>query len=185
MAIPVKTFRGPIGDNGRRGEIRDAAPGQVAARVGAAALVAAAGAPAHAQAARPRTIPALREWTPAAGVFAVNGDSRILVRSAALLTDAEVFAEDLRTLLGHPVPVVSDAVGRRGRRRLPLALGETDPRVGREGYRLRIGSAVEITATSSAGAFYGTRTMLQLLHQRRRFRAARRSTGRAIPSAGS
>lgn len=133
----------------------------------ALALIAATGAPAHAQATRPWTIPALREWTPAAGVFELNGDSRIVVRSAALLPDAEVFAEDMNTLLGYPVPVVSDPQAVPGQGDVSLALGEVDGRLGREGYRLRIGSAVEITAIESAGAFYGTRTVLQLLHQSR------------------
>jgi hypothetical protein len=44
---------------------------------------------AHAQSARPQTIPALREWVPAAGVFQMSGGSRILVRTPALLPDAD------------------------------------------------------------------------------------------------
>ncbi len=124
-----------------------------------------ASAAANAQSPRPLTIPALREWTPAAGSFSIHPDSRILVRDAALLPDAEVFAEDLRELLGFPIAVVSDASAEAIDGDLTLGLGDTDPRLGSEGYRLRIANTIEITAIASAGAFYGTRTVLQLLHQ--------------------
>jgi hexosaminidase len=125
----------------------------------------AAAAAASAQSARPLTIPALREWTPAAGAFQISPDSRILVRDAALLSDAEVFAQDLAQLLGFPISVVDDPGAAAGAGDLALALGETDPRLGGEGYRLRISAAIEITAAQSAGAFYATRTVLQLLHE--------------------
>ena len=139
-------------------------------RLGSAVLTAwvlalTASAAANAQSARPLTIPALREWTPAAGSFSVHPDSRILVRDASLLSDAEVFAEDLAGLLGFPIAVVTDPSATANDGDLALGLGETDPRLGSEGYRLRIGDTIEISAIASAGAFYGTRTVLQLLHQ--------------------
>jgi len=119
------------------------------------------GAPAR----RPLTIPALREWTPATGSFQIRGGSRIIARDASLLPEAEVFAEDLAALLGYPIAIASDAGAVASPGDLVLGLGETDPRVGSEGYRLRIGSSIEISAATRAGAFYGTRTVLQLVHQ--------------------
>jgi hexosaminidase len=44
-----------------------------------------------------------------------------------------------------------------------LALGSSDRRLGREGYRLDIGSQVRIQARTRAGLFYGTQTLRQLL----------------------
>ena len=52
---------------------------------------------------------------------------------------------------------------------MELALGSRDRRLGREGYRLEVGPGVRIEARTPAGAFYGTRTVLQRLN-----------TGRAI-----
>src|SRR5439155_6425052 len=114
---------------------------------------------------RPLTIPALREWTPALGSFSIESTSRIIARDASLLPEAEVFAEDLSALLGRPFAVVSDGAAVANGGDIALGLGESDPRLGSEGYRLRIGTAIEITAAVRAGAFYGTRTVLQLVHQ--------------------
>ena len=44
-----------------------------------------------------------------------------------------------------------------------LALGSRDRRLGREGYRLEVGSRVRIEARTRAGLFYGRQTVLQLL----------------------
>ena len=79
----------------------------------------------------PSTIPALREWTPAAGEFQLSATSQIVVQTPDLLPDAEVFAEDLAELLGHAVPVVS--APRRRRRGRSLAR----PRRGRRPARPR------------------------------------------------
>ena len=46
-----------------------------------------------------------------------------------------------------------------------LGLGARDAALGVEGYRMRIAGAVRIAANRRAGAFYGTRTLLQLLRQ--------------------
>ncbi len=116
--------------------------------------------------ARPLTIPAMRLWTPAAGSFSLTSDSRIIALDESLLSDAEVLAEDLEALFGWPVAVLG-AAALPGDGDITLDLGESDSRLGGEGYRLRIGDTVQITAIASAGAFHGTRTLLQLLHQNR------------------
>ncbi|MBA3261960.1 MAG: family 20 glycosylhydrolase [Thermoleophilaceae bacterium] len=54
---------------------------------------------------------------------------------------------------------------------IELGLGSRDPALGREGYRLDIGAALRVEARTTAGVFYGSRTVLQLLRQ-----------GRAIPA---
>jgi hexosaminidase len=46
-----------------------------------------------------------------------------------------------------------------------LALAARDPRLGSEGYRLVVGRTAKVAANAAAGAFYGTRTILQLLRQ--------------------
>ncbi|WP_211216368.1 family 20 glycosylhydrolase [Longispora albida] len=134
----------------------------VAAAVLAAGLLAIGGAPAQAAAGPPQTIPALQQWTAGTGSYTFGAGSRIVVDpayNAALAGDAAVFAEDLGALAGRTITVVqgSPAAGD-----IALTLGGTDTD---EGYTMTAGSSVTIKAKTSAGAFYGTRTVLQLLKQ--------------------
>ena len=127
--------------------------------------------PAGAEAANPRpaTIPALREWSGGEGTFALRRGSRVVVPRAqrrALVPEARLLATDLRRLTARRVRVRV----RRGRRlrRGDIGLALRRPRrpaLGPEGYRLGIGRAVRIGANRRAGAFYGGRTVLQLLRR--------------------
>ncbi|MEU6103703.1 beta-N-acetylhexosaminidase [Streptomyces flaveolus] len=120
-----------------------------------------------AAASRPVTVPALREWTAGSGSFRVRPSSRILVRPAdsrRLRSDAELIAEDLAALTGVTCPiVVTGAAPRRGDVTLDLCARDTV--LGTEGYHLTVGNSVRISGRASAGVFYGTRTLLQLLRQ--------------------
>jgi hexosaminidase len=133
-------------------------------------LAIAAGAPPPAVAAeRPQTIPALRSWTPAAGgggAMRVRPGARIVLRHrdrTALREEARQLARDLGVLLERRVAVTA----RRGARARAgdVVIGRTapDPQLGSEGYALRIGRAFSILAPTPAGAFYGGRTLLQLV----------------------
>lgn len=126
--------------------------------------VAAAGpVPAQSAAGPPRTVPALRQWTAGTGTYTFTAASRITVdpaHTAQLSDEAATLAEDLGALAGRPVAVVtgSPAPG-------DIALSLGDPGLPAEGYRLAVGQWVGIQAGTDTGAFYGTRTVLQLLHQ--------------------
>ncbi|XVU27883.1 family 20 glycosylhydrolase [Actinoplanes sp. CA-054009] len=113
---------------------------------------------------RPAAIPALQQWAPAKGAFRLGSTPRVVLRpqdAAKLRSDAEVFAADLKALTGRTSRVVvTKAPARAGDVTLQLGASGTD-----EGYTLRVGSSVSITAKASAGAFYGTRTLLQMLKQ--------------------
>jgi hexosaminidase len=111
---------------------------------------------------RPLTIPALRIWHGSTGALALRRSPRIVIPRrycGSLVPTARVLARELRR--------ATVVCGRRAGAGIVLALGARDPRLGTEGYMLRIGRAVIITARTEAGVFYGTRTLLQLLHQRR------------------
>lgn len=114
---------------------------------------------------RPDTIPALREWSPANGTFSLQPGSRIVLGTddARLHTAAATFAADLRTLTGQILSIVQGGIVQAGD--IEMDLQADDPELGTEGYRLSIGPGIVISANSAAGAFYGTRTLLQLLHQ--------------------
>jgi len=112
-------------------------------------------------------IPALRAWTPSptGGTFALRPDARIVIRHrdrTVLRAEARQLAADLGVLTKRRVATTA----RRGARARTgdVVLGRTagDGDLGDEGYALRIGRAFTITAPTTAGAFYGGRTLLQL-----------------------
>jgi hexosaminidase len=107
--------------------------------------------------AKPLTIPAIREWHPAPGTFRLGPSSRVVVGRGAPREEAALLGRELkRPVVGDGAPAAGDIV---------LRLGSPDRRLGREGYRLDIGTTLRIEARTAAGAFYGTRTVLQLLRR--------------------
>ncbi|MBN1530722.1 MAG: family 20 glycosylhydrolase [Thermoleophilaceae bacterium] len=124
----------------------------------AAVLSVVAAAPAAA--ARPQTIPALREWRAAPGSFVLRDSARIVVPAGGPVAEARLLAADLRRRL----PVVSGVRAMPGD--IEVALGASDRRLGGEGYRLEAGPVLRVRARTAAGAFYGTRTVVQLLSRR-------------------
>ncbi|HEV3127921.1 MAG TPA: beta-N-acetylhexosaminidase [Solirubrobacteraceae bacterium] len=153
---------------------------RVAAMAGvlAGALIAA---PAGASAAdpRPQTIPALRIWSGGQGRTRLPRAVRIMVASGSgkrLSPVARLLASELR---GR---VIRSGPARAGD--IVLSLGARDRRLGREGYALRIDRTVNITGRTPGGVFYGTRTLLQLLHQSRRLSRGRAEDWPRYPDRG-
>ncbi len=110
----------------------------------------------------PQTIPALRAWTPSSGSFVFGPASRVVVDPAyagTLDDDAATFAADLTVLMGRSVAVAHGSAA-TGDIRLTLGGGQSS-----EGYALTVGASITIQAGTDTGAFWGTRTVLQLLRQ--------------------
>ncbi len=127
-----------------------------------AATLAAPPTPANA-APHQQTVPAMRQWTAGTGSYTFTPTSRIAVDPAyagQLASDATVFASDLGALAGRTISVVQLASPATGD--IFLTLGGTDPA---EGYTLTSAASLRIQGSTSAGAFYGTRSVLQLLRQ--------------------
>ncbi len=122
-----------------------------------------AAAPSAQAAGRPSTIPALREWTDGSGSYTFTSATRIVFNGASLVEEATVFADDLLGMTGLTIPVLSGTSPGPGD--IYLTLGATDATIGTEGYLLTITDRVTIAARADTGAFYGTRTVLQLLRQ--------------------
>lgn len=112
----------------------------------------------------PAVAPALREWHGSSGSFALNPDSHIILDPAyanQLQTTARVFQQDLRAEINTSLPIaVSSNLGAGN---FFLTLKTLDSGIGSEGYLLNIDSSVTINARTTIGAFYGTRTVLQIL----------------------
>lgn len=109
----------------------------------------------------PRVIPALQTWEGAKGRLVLPQSGRITVNDAALSDAAAILAEDLSVMFGMDYEVVA---GKARKGDISLSLSDADAEYGDEAYRMDIGSAVSIAAPSSKGAFWGTRTLLQMLH---------------------
>jgi hexosaminidase len=117
---------------------------------------------------RPQSIPSIREWRPASGAFSLRRGSRILLSAhdrRRLRGTARVFREHLRRLTGRRLRVVAARRPRPRRGDLRLSLGARDPGLGGEGYRLALGRTARVAANTATGAFYGTRTILQMLRR--------------------
>ncbi|MYW63296.1 family 20 glycosylhydrolase [Streptomyces sp. SID8379] len=111
----------------------------------------------------PRTVPALTNWTAEGGRYSFGDDSRLVAADAASRRVARTLAGDLRAAGKGDVPVVG------GPSRAGDIVVDVDPdesrQLGAEGYELTSGKRLEITGAAETGAFYGTRTLLQLLAQ--------------------
>lgn len=118
----------------------------------------------------PRTVPALSNWTPDKGSYRYERGARLVARDAAARRVARTLAEDLGGA-GRPIPPVVAGAARPGD--IVIAVDPARNRLGTEGYELRAGTRLEITGAAETGAFYGTRTLLQLLAQGDRIPAGR------------
>ena len=118
---------------------------------------------AHAAASIPTSVPALRSWSAGTGSFTWTGPSRVVVDpayAAQLTGDANTFATDLSALEGRTVSVVQ---GTPSAGDVALTLGGAA--LPAEGYTMTVGSSISSKGGTATGEFWGTRTVLQLLHQ--------------------
>ena len=115
--------------------------------------------------AKPAVIPELQEWHGTKGLFYADSSSRIVVNGQELLEMAAAFAEDYKDVTGMPVKVVSGTKEDAVLGDYYLSLSEATEGLGKEGYRMDIGSTVDVEAETAVGAYWATRTILQILKQ--------------------
>lgn len=121
-----------------------------------------------AQAANPApfVIPALREWKGSTGTFILNAKASLVVdpKYATTLTPvAGTFLNDLKILTGNNKFTVRKGAPKNGD--IFLTLTANDPSLGKEGYTLTVKKIITINANEPAGAFWATRSLLQILEQ--------------------
>lgn len=108
---------------------------------------------------KPFVIPELKSWTGAEGSTALSG--YIVVKSKSLQKAALSLANDYQEMFGKALTVTT---------RKPQA-GDIvistckDSALGTEGYNINIGRTVSIEAQTAQGAFWATRTLLQISEQ--------------------
>ncbi|WP_329268066.1 family 20 glycosylhydrolase [Streptomyces sp. NBC_01451] len=110
----------------------------------------------------PVTVPALTNWTPEQGSYKFVGSARLVADSAPERRVADTLADDLRDA-GHGTVAVVSGGARAGD--IVIDVAPERAALGAEGYELRAGARLSVTGATESGAFYGTRTLLQLLAQ--------------------
>lgn len=112
---------------------------------------------------KPFVIPELRQWKGATGEFAITGESKIVYpkKNAELAAVAEQLACDYKKMTGVELEVVQ---GKASKGDIVLSI-KKNKNLGNEGYTMNIGNKVEISATTTRGAIWATRTLLQIAEQ--------------------
>lgn len=112
---------------------------------------------------KPFVIPELKEWKGAKGEFKVNEHSRIIIptKNEALRKIADQFSDEIDLMFGVRLEVV---IGKA--RKGDIAFGlKKNKALGKEGYTITISDRVVVSAPEAIGAFWATRTLLQIAEQ--------------------
>lgn len=109
--------------------------------------------------AKPFVIPELTSWKGAEGYFTPSG--RIVVKSKQLREVAQSFVADYKEMFGTTLKVVN---GKPQSGDFVFTLNNNKI-LGNEGYTLTVGNIATIAANTPQGAYWGTRTILQISEQ--------------------
>ena len=116
-----------------------------------------------AQNAKPFVIPELKEWKGGEGSFVPATDPAIVYRGhqAEVLEVAGSLANDYGALFGQSLKIENRAP-KTGDFELVL---KPNLKLGEEGYQIKIGKQVVVTAATPKGLYWATRTLLQMAEQ--------------------
>ncbi len=112
---------------------------------------------------KPFVIPELRHWQGGEGVLAVSADTKVLYTDNALTTAAEELAKDYGLLFGKSMKAKAIKGGAKVPAGAIVMSLTTDKELGEEGYSIEIGENVVVKAQTTTGAYWSTRTLLQVL----------------------
>ena len=111
---------------------------------------------------KPFVVPELQTWVGAEGEVALSGVVRVSGSDKELMRVAKAFAADYETMFGKALTVKK---GSPKAGDILFTLKKKDAELGKEGYRLNIGKHITVTAATTQGAYWATRTLLQLSEQ--------------------
>lgn len=115
----------------------------------------------YAQNEKPFVVPELKEWKGDEGVFIPSADMRVVYTQDALRSVAEAFAADYGQMFGVTPEVIQ---GKPSAGDIYFTL-KKDKKLGREGYAIRTDRYVTVSAPEAVGAYWATRTLLQMSEQ--------------------
>ncbi|EGT3617277.1 glycosyl hydrolase family 20, partial [Clostridium perfringens] len=115
---------------------------------------------------KPEVVPSLREWVGTDGNFTITDSSRIVIDptyETELSKTASEFKSDYEEIVKKPIEIVYSNSPEKGD--FYFTLDCEDKSIGEEGYYLYIDEYLKVEATHDTGAFYSTRSILQILKQ--------------------
>ena len=115
----------------------------------------------------PQVIPALQQWKGTKGTLVLPAKGNIVINpsdEASLRKTASILADDLKELLEWNYTITT---GKAKKNDIYLSLTLPDEQLGKEGYVLGIDQKVSIEAPTAQGVFWGTRSLLQMLHNQK------------------
>ena len=115
----------------------------------------------YAQNEKPFVVPELKEWKGSEGAFIPSADMRFVYAQDALRSVAEAFAADYGQMFGVTPKVIQ---GKPSAGDIYFTL-KKDKKLGREGYAIRTDRYVTVSAPEAVGAYWATRTLLQMSEQ--------------------
>lgn len=107
---------------------------------------------------KPFTVPEIREWKGSEGSFEFGPGSRITYVSPRLADIALDLSDQWKVQTGESLPV---AIGKGKKGDVVLTLSK-DRKLGAEGYRMKVGDKIEITAATPEGIRWAGKTLLQM-----------------------
>lgn len=113
---------------------------------------------------KPHVVPALREWTGSNGNLTLTNSSNLCVDptyETELMPKANALKEDLTLINANLNLNITTSTPQNSD--IYLTLNCPDSGIGDEGYLMDIGDYVTIKANDADGAFFGTRSLLQML----------------------
>ena len=113
--------------------------------------------------AKPEVLPELQQWVGAEGDFAVTDTSKIVVDPSAeeFMKAAEALAADYKDIMDKEILVVTGTDPQKG----DFYFTKSNTGLEKETYYLKIDDAVTIEADQYTGAYWATRSILQILKQ--------------------
>ena len=114
---------------------------------------------------KPNVIPTLQEWHGGTGDFILTKTGRIIVGNQNLKETAEEFAKDYKDIVGMDIAVINGTKSNAKPGDFYLSLTSEEKGLGQEGYTITVGSFVSIEAEETVGAYWATRSILQILKQ--------------------
>ena len=112
---------------------------------------------------KPTVIPELAEWHGESGDFKVKASTRLVIDASAkdiANKAAQAFQADYKEASGKELEIVTDETAKPGD---IFFTKDTTNNLGKEGYIMDIDDIVTIKAEQSTGAYWSTRSMLQIL----------------------
>lgn len=125
----------------------------------AAMMIAAVAVNTHAQNAKPFTVPEIQEWKGGDGTVEIS-TANVVVANVGTEAVAKALVTDLDVLAGIKIGMAEKSKNKTGDIVLKLV---KDKKMKDEAYAINVGDKVELTATTTTGLYWGTRTLLQML----------------------